>query len=505
MRKKGILVVLLIITFLTALLAGTALLAAGLQNHTDRTDPQIKAKNVSLETAMYHHLSRALQSIDENGQATIRLELYDINEILYALCADLNFDGFIVKGMYIEQQDDGWRLCVPVQVSEFPSLLSADIRLYEQDRVLCVELWDFQAGNITIPTALFSALNADAYLSDWLAPFHMTAAFTDGTLKLALSRADLGLWIGELTESSAYQDLVETLYSILMLDTDAVAFHLDPLDGCAITVDLGRFDGHNCPDFDTVNAYSVDLLQRGVIAIDQVGLMAQYYINGYMHLTEEEQSAVLGILSAEQTAEQTQAYAGLVERENLSLTKLLLTQFEVNPNYLSPGFKIADGELNSLFSQLPCVGTVWQYASHRDNTCGYILIQSLYVSIGDDQLALYMDLNLNGYVLTVCADLVCRESPVAAITGQIQTVSLGSYPLGDENLRSLYDFLCDILQADWLQTDRDTLTLTMDFERAFQEDAVLTTLLKNSRHIVTVCKDGQLMDGGYVQITISLL
>ena len=124
--------------------------------------------------------------------------------------------------------------------------------------------------------------------------------------------------------------------------------------------------------------------------------------------------------------------------------------------------------------------------------------------IASDLIEIYIDVNLNGYVLTLRADFITGESGVTAILGTIDSAYFGGVRLSDYEIDCLFEFLTVKLQYDWISVDDEAGTLTLDFTATFKENALLVALLSSSKHIVTVCKSRLILDGGYVQITFNL-
>lgn len=61
-----------------------------------------------------------------------------------------------------------------------------------------------------------------------------------------------------------------------------------------------------------------------------------------------------------------------------------------------------------------------------------------------------------------------------------------------------------MIHQDWIYTSKESMSLTLDFTNASKDDEVLTTILKSSKNVVTVCKKSMFSDGGYININFSL-
>lgn len=470
---------------------------------TDNTDIAIVENDISFEDALSHHIAEALGG-ETDGVLTLQLDGFDVNEILYAIAGEMDFGAVKVRSMYLEQDSDGYKLFVPVRVLGIDSVISGGLSLYESEDVIYAQVEDMKLGRLKTDSGILSFFNIKGLINNLLNKYHINAHFEGETLKASINRSELGLLICEVSKDSPEVELISAVYGILMLDTDAADIEIaSPVD-MRLTVDLSHFGGVRDESYQAVNSYTAELLKNGVITPHKASLMAKYYLNGFDRLTDEEKTELSEILSKTTAQVDIKSYGGIMERESISLTDILLDQFKINTDTLAPGFKISDENINSLLTDLPFIATVWQFGSYRTADCGYVMLQSLYCKIDDDRIDLYLDLNVNGYLLTLKAGFITGESRSIAIGGTLDSVSFGAHTLGEKNKSSLFGYLCTILKEDWIYTDRETMSLTMDFAGAFNDSPILSAILKGSKNTVTVCKGNLLTDGGFVNIVFSL-
>ncbi len=466
---------------------------------TDNTDAQIAERDLSGDEVGFIHLVRALSSIDSEGVAHLHLDGYDINELLYAFRSKLSFGPLRARSIYVEKSGEEYRLCLPVALYGFETVLSGNIELYDDGgRDLCARISELRAGKLPIDSGLLSSLNLKGTIVKMLSEQGITAFFSEDVLSIRLTRENIGALVAEGTKNNPGAGLINAMYSLLMLRTDAVTFDIASPEDLNLTVDLGSFGGRRDDSLTGVNSFTSDLISRGVIGRDKVALASKYYVNGYDRLTAEEQAAITELLSGEDAS----AHTGLIEREKLSLVSLLLTQLESNTSYLLPGFKIADRDINALLSDHGLVGTVWQFVNSRDSSCAFIAVREVYTTISDDFINIHVDLDLNGYVITISVDFHTGESPLAAVTGQLGETYIGNVRLDQSEVDLVFDFLCAQMKEGWIRADKEAGTITLDFTFAFEENPLLAILL-SSPNIVTVCEKS-LISGGYVQITFRL-
>lgn len=470
---------------------------------TDNTDIVIVENGVSAEDVLSHHIANALG--DENdGVITLQLDDFDVNEILYAIAGEMDFGAVKVRSMYIERDGEGYKLSVPVKILGIKSVLSGGLSLYERDNVIYAQVENVRLGRLKSDSGILSFFNIKGIITDLLNKYHINAGFEGETLRASINREELGLLIGEAIKDSPEAGLISAVYGILILDTDAVDIEINSPVDMRLTVDLSIFGGARDESYQSVNDYTSGLLGAEIITPDKASLAAKHYLNGFDRLTDEEKSEILELLSGALAEEDIKYHSGVIERKSISLTDILLDQFRINPDSLAPGFKISDENINSLLTDMPFIATVWQFGSYRTGRCAYAMIQSVYCQIEDYRINLYLDLNVNGYVLTLNAGFISGESRSIAIGGRLDSLSFGSHTVSEKNKSSLFGYLCTILKEDWIYTDRESMSLTMDFANAFNDSPILAAILKGSKNTVTVCKGNLLTDGGFINIVFSL-
>lgn len=491
--------VLLIAIF--AITAGAVL--GSIRDDTDGTNETIAAGGVSLEDAIRHHLVTALDSGD--GRPSVHLNEYDLNELLYAIAGKLGGGSLEIKSIYIERTDGEHRLCIPIRVGKTDSFISGSFSISEEGDTFFIEMGDVSVGNLSINSPLVAFFGIKSRITGLLKDKDISAYFRDDDFVVQLSREDIGKIISLALSDDSNAGLVNAVYSLLMISGDAVDIDVSSPTDIYVSVDMTVFNGRPTPSLDGLNRFTEELLLGGAIDRGGIGAFAKYYLNGYQRLNDEEKARVIEVLSAKSSHDEISSYGGIIERESISLISVLLTQLEINTDTLLPGFKIGEQDVNAMLSELPLVGMVWQYSSYRDDSCAYIAVQSFYCAISDGRIDLYIDFNINGYLITVCADFITDESPITAVSGRLSSARLGNIALNGYEIEQLFAFLDAKLKYDWIYTDPISQTLTLDFSATFKENNVLYAIIKSSKRIVTVCKSGLLSDGGYVFITLKIL
>lgn len=471
---------------------------------TDNTNETIAERGVSTEDAITRHLVEALATMDENGTSTVNLDSYDMNELLYSFKSKLDMGSIKARSIYIESGDFGYRICLPMQIYSFQTMVSGYIRMSAEGDDICLYLSGMKMGDLSIDSGFASMLGVKGAIISALRGQDIEAHFEGRDLFIRLTRENIGSFVDAHFKEDPSRSLINAIYSVVMVNSDSVKFDIHSPEDIDLTIDLSAFGGRASDKYSGLNGFSEDLLRRGVIDEGKLALVSKYYVNGYQRLTAEEQTELSALLSAEPFGAELDSYTGLVEREKLSLLSLLLSQFELSDELFSPGFKITDGNINSMLSDLSAAGTVIQYVNPADSSCVYVVVDRLYCSIADDQIGILIDVDVNGYLLTISAYFTTGESPITAANGSLDRVLLGDYRLSESETDGLFGFLADQLGQDWIFADKEKRTLTLDFTSTFKENQLLYALLSGSKNTTTVCKSSQTHEGGFVQIKFRL-
>ena len=502
MRMLESLVALILV--LTIILFGFLIIIDQFIDPTNNTDPAIAEASADTETSGFNLMVKALSSIDENGVATLHIDEYDINELLYSFKPMLDLGEIKARGLYVEEGESGHRLCMPISAFGIDTMISGGLSLYLKEELICLTVSDLRLARVSLGSDILSSFNVEGLVTSALAKIGLNCEFSGDSLTVRLSREDIGGLVARSLKNDPNAELFMVMYNLLMLKSEAVSIDIaDPTD-ITVTLDLGLFGVWADGGLASVNTYTKGLLSRKVIGRESAELVANYYVNGYSGLSADEQARIKVILSAEKGADEIVSHKGLISRESFSITDLLLHQLDVSPDALRPGFKIADSDINAMLSDLPLIGRVWQFASSRDNSCAYIAVKDVYCSIADNLIKVFVDIDLNGHIMRISADFLTSESTLVAIPGMLGEVCIGELKLEAEEVDLIFAFLSENLREDWIYIDGEARMLTLDFTSTFEDNLLLGAVLSTSRHIVTSCEKSLISDGGFVYMVFNL-
>ncbi len=471
---------------------------------TDNTDPTVREQDLSTDAVATMLLADGLANMSDGGLISIHIDGESMNRLLYSVRGKLSAGALSARSIYMEERDGRHRIFVPIRLGGFETLLSGGVTLDSEGKIITVTVSDIMVGRLTLDSPIVSLLDLKPTIVSALTDGGISSYFEENSLVVKLSREDIGKILADEVKDNPNAGLVNAMYSLLMLRTDAVEIDTVSLSDITITADLSLFGGRADTSFASVNGYSEQLLRDGLITRDDLGLVSKYYINGYSRLSEEERGRLDTLLSSEGDLS---AHEGILERRKLSLVSLLIHQLDGSGSLVpgaDTGFKISDDDINDMLSDIEAVGMIWQYADSSSTRCGYMAVSEISSRIDNDLIKILISFDINGYIVSISADFHTGTSPLAAISGVLGSVTVGERVLNGEETRGVFDFLSANIKEDWIYTDSDLRTLTIDLSGAFSENIILSMILSGSDRILTVCKKSALSDGGFMLITFSL-
>lgn len=501
MRIREIIIVFCLVLSLAFI--GVISVFSAIVDSTDNTNEAIVSRDASPEETLGYILAEGLSG-SEDGVITLCLDEYDINELLYSARGTLSVSPLTVRSIYIEQVGSEHRIFLPVRLLGIDTLLSGRLTLSEDKGDIIVGLADIAVGSLGIDSGIISMLNLKGVIINALSGLGIGAYFEGETLTAKIDRESIGVMLLASLDGNPNAGLIMSMYSLLMLRSDAVDIDINSPTDIKVRVDLTVFGGKSDGDFLGVNEYTEKLLEESKIDRGHIGLVSKYYVNGYDRLNDEERAAISEILS--DTAD-FDSYGGLVERRQLSLVSLLLHQFDFSINVLTGGdygFKVNDSDINDLLTDLDVYGMVWQFADRDADECGYIAVRQVFSDISDNLITLSVHLDINGYLLPISADFHTGESPLVAISGSLGQIRIGEVLLNESETDGVFSFISSYVNAGWIWTDATDRSLTIDFASVFTDDPTLRIIFAASRSVVTVCRKSALTDGGFMLISLKI-
>ncbi len=502
MKRKA----LIILIAALVLVGGTFGTVIGLlSDDTNDTNTAIAEKNVTLEDALVHQAVCALENTSDDRAVTLRLNEYDMNEILYAVSKGIEIDGVEIISIYVKFYPDEYKIFIPVKILGIKSLVSGNLKLYEVENVIHAQIHDMKIGNLG-SGSIEAALGAfEKSIISALEKLHITSVVEGDSVRAEISRENLALMIGELTEESPSRGLILAVYDLFMLRTNSVSLNLDIPEECSVVVDFSTFGGSSSEQFDSFRPTVSGYVSNGIANKDNLNPLSKYYVNGYERLKDEEKEQVDTAFAPFMSVEAIAAHKGLIKRagtlENV-FNLLVRDPFENVFAGLLGGslLNISGDSVSDVLGCIDLVGLTVPLVSYRDNSTTYIIIQSMRANIFDGGLTISVEVNANGFVLPVSVTVAVAPSPLTGITGVLTGISVGTVSLVGEDLVYMHNYLCDSLALDGITFTPENLGVLVDLTKLIKLD--LGFLGKTPSKFYISCEDGS--SNGRLKVTMKL-
>ena len=502
---KGKKVLIIVVSVLVFLGACVGTVVGLLSDKTDETNSQIAENNVTLEDALTHQAVCALEKTAEDGCISLRLNEYDMNEILYAVSQNIDISGVEIISIYVRYFVDEYKIFIPAKILGVKSLVSGNLKLYEVEGVIHAEIHDMKIGNLG-SGSIEAALGAfEKSIISALGDLYITATVEDDSVRAEISRENLALMIGKLTEESPSRGLILAVYDLLMLRTNAVSLNLANPEECSVVVNLSIFGGTSSEQFEIFEPTVSGYVTEGIANKENLNMLSKYFVNGYERLKDEEKEIVDSAFAPFISAEQVAAHKGLIARAGTLENVFNLLVRDPFENVFSSIFggsllNISGDSVSDVLGCIDLVGLTIPLVSYRDNSATYIIVQSMAAKIYDGGLTVRVSVNANGFVLPVSVSVAVDPSPLTGITGVLTGISVGSVNLVGEDLAYMHAFLRKSLVLDGITLTEENLGVHVDLTQLIPVD--LGFLGKTPSKFIISCEDGS--SNGRLKVTLKV-
>ena len=464
-----------------------------LSDKTDETNSQIAENKVTLEDALMHQAVCALENTAKDGRVNLRLNEYDMNEILYAVSQNIDISGVEIISIYVKYFVDEYKIFIPVKILGVKSLVSGNLKLYEVDDVIHAEIHHMKIGNLGSESIEAALSVFEKSIISALGDIYITATVEDDSLCAEISRENLALMIGKLTEESPSRGLILAVYDLLMLKTNVVSLNLANPEECSVVIDLSLFGGSSSEQFEAFEPTISTCVSKGIANKENLNMLSKYFVNGYERLKDEEKEIVDSAFAPFISAEQVAAHKGLIARagtlENV-FNLLVRDPFEDVFSSIFGGslLNISGDSVSDVLGCIDLVGLTIPLVSYRDNSATYIIVQSMTAKIYDGGLTVSVSVNANGFVLPVSVSVAVDPSPLTGITGVLTGISVGSVNLAGKDLAYMHAFLRESLKLDGITFTEENMGVYADLTQLIPFD--LGFLGKTPSKFIISCEDG---------------
>lgn len=496
---KTIIISVLVALTATAGIGGVSLVSS-LEDHTDNTNLQIIEENISLESLLLFQVVEAMDNVSDTGKIDISLTEYEMNQILYAVSKEISIPDVKIRSMYVEFQNDSYKLFIPIEVMNIETLVSCDLALKEKNHVININLSNIQIGKLNkgaINTAL--GLVEDAIIKA-LSNYHLTTTIQNGEINASISREDLKKAIDEATSEDPLHDIIIVAYNVLMLQTDAVKFDISSPKHFAITIDLLRFGGFKSTKFDSYERDMNQYISSDIVNESNINEVSKYYVNGYKYLSSSERYVVESAFAKTGSSSSIINHTGYWGDRGDPYTEMRKAVFECFHGYFNGLLNIinttewwkffvpivselqivektiqftnffkdtyaygltTESAVQKYIDSLPIKGTVIPIMSDVSQKSSYIIIEGTDLNILDQGLELCVYVNVNGFVVPVTIEMGISNPYITNLVFNVKRVTIGESSLTNESVVLMCRYINSLFSLSFMKISGTQISVSI--------------------------------------------
>ena len=227
------------------------------------------------------------------------------------------------------------------------------------------------------------------------------------------------------------------------------------------------------------------LLNNSVITSDKAQTLANYLVFGYYSITDDEKTYIDSVDLSSIDINDKKAYTPLVNNtpDNLKLKFLSHASSSVLPTPSLNSY-LTEDEINTSFYSSNIIGNTTPIVTNFDGKyhVEYMTIDDIYTNILDGKIYINIDININGYVISIALDNSHdNEENIKDYTINLKTedIYIGSYKANDKLKNSFLKYLKQATYGnDLFQVDPSTDTLSISF-KSYITDPTLSSVISS--------------------------
>ena len=455
-------------------------------------------------------LSYGLVDTPNNEKVAFVLTEEEINLILKKYTAELNValkELAEIKTLYVlKENDNQLKLISYVHTELLNTSVKAFLSYEIKNNQLVFHLTELDLGKIKLPISLFTSfLNSNDInekVNSSLETLRMNFNLSNNELTFSIDLVILKDLLTQSLSDTPDYDLYMTLLSLIMRVNNSLTTNNSDNVGFDLNVSDFSFDSSRDStipyslDFDSVKGKVEVLLNKVAITSDEATMTATYLIKGFDNISETEQNIIKHKDFSSIGIDDISTYKGMLNYDNTSVSDIFKSQVSLPFN----GLKLSEDDFNNILLQNNIVGQMYSFVRKEEDSyrVSYIALESVYVDIEDDNLAINLTISLNGKSIVLVIDVNTPETRGLMIDGYVNSIRLGNIILNNEEVKGLLSYLDNTVDEEWIMFDSTNSSIDIDFSSIFSKETILSQLLE----MVTVStKLVSNSDGDYILIS----
>lgn len=465
-------------------------------------------------------LSKSLINTKETGIIDFTFTGDELSYILTTLTKSFNNHlpkQVKINGTLVEiGNDNNIRLSLYASYLFFQTSIKFDSTITSNENEIIIQMHNASLGKIKASankiTSTIEKFISNEKINQKLEESGLDITFNLNDLKIIINKNTIKTIIENKFSSDKNKDLYKTLidiifnYDISKLQTENQKF--------GVKIDINKLSNESVIKEVTPFFYNYELIKEKVelllknktITLKQSNYMFNYLLHGYDEYKDDENYSFIKDLNLSSISiTDNEDYEGVfISNTNKTISSILQEQVPNIENLLDPSLnlKISNQNLTNILFETNIAGLSYTFPrieSNGDAKLSYVVIESIYSEIKNNQLSLIIVLNLNNKKINLECILDTKSSNGLVLTTEVNEIKFGTIDL-DESLQIQFlSFLESIMaEQSWFKVNSTNKEITLDFVKIFSDNQILNYIISSSTNTNVS------LDDDYILIDIGL-
>lgn len=486
---------------------------------TDSTPIDSKYEN-STHTISYEVnelISKALKDTESTSKLDFTFTEEELSYLLSAITK--TFNSYLpkqlnVRGTTVDFSEQGdVKLCLFANYLFFQTTFRATLEIDSNESFLILKLNNASIGKIEADgnyiTKIVSRFITNEEINNTLKQNGYDITLDLANLTISISKQNLQTILEEKFSQDKNKDLYQSLIDIIFNNelikleqtnsTFGVGIDVSNLSNPHLIENVEPF----FYDYPSINSKCEKLLNENIINEEQTTYIFNYLIYGYDYYKDNDNYKFIEELDLNSIdISNPKKYEGVLPNNVLNtMSSILLNQLPDITNILDPALNIniSAQDLTNILYQTNIAGLAYTFPrTESDGTkkISYIVLESIYSKINEEQITLILVLNLNGKKTNIECNLKTVSSEGLILSTEVQTMKFGNISLSKEQDKFILSFLNSILSEEkWFETNVEKLTVNLNFTKVFTTSPILNAIIEKSTNTSVDLKENMITIG----------
>lgn len=462
-------------------------------------------------------ISKALKDTESTSKLDFTFNEEELSYLLSAITKSFNSSlpkQLNVRGTTVDFNEQGEiKLTLFANYLFFQTTFKATLEINSNQTHLVLKLNKASLGKIQVDgeyiTKITSRFITNAEINNTLKQNGYDITLDLSTLTISISKQNLQNIFEEKfsqdKNKELYQSLIDIIFNnqLINLEQTNTSF--------GVGIDVSNLSNPNVIenvepffyDYPSINSKCETLLNNEIINEEQTTFMFNYLVYGYEHFKDDENYTFIENLDLTSIQiSNPKTYNGALTNNTFNtMSSILLNQLPDINNILDPALNIniSSQDLTNILYQTNIAGLAYAFPrteSDGNKKISYIVLESIYSKINEEQITLILVLNLNGKKTNIECTLKASSSEGLILKTEVQTMKFGNISLTKEQDKLLLSFLNNILSEEkWFEANTESLTVSLNFTKVFSSNAILNAIIEKSTNTSVILKDDMITLG----------